>query len=377
MKFKLEHSLQTTILGFTISGLLIVVFALIVMNFRIVLDGFSQVTGLLLPFIVGFALAFLMSPFQNIIEKNLLKEVKITRKFKRIISTSLSLIFTLSVLIGLFIIVTPQLISSINTLIEQIPDYIASTSSALNQLINQLNIEQEASAFLQDVSDDILQSINQLGRDVLPSILSMSINLLTILFRFVVGIIIAVYMLLEKERFVNQTSKLTLALFSKEDATLIFRVSNLAKDKFNKFILGKTVDSIIVGILSFVVMSILQWPYALLISVIIGITNMIPVFGPFIGAVPGFLILFIVSPTTALWFILFIVILQQIDGNIIGPKILGDSLGLPTLWIMFAIIVGGGLFGIIGMFLGVPIFAVIYVIVKETVLFKLKDKGIE
>ncbi|MBS3990710.1 MAG: AI-2E family transporter [Erysipelothrix sp.] len=377
MKFKLEHSLQTTILGFTISGLLIVVFALMVMNFQVVRDGFNQLAGLLLPFIVGFALAFLMSPFQNIIEKNLLKNVKLTRKFKRIISTSLSLIFTLSVLIGLFVIVTPQLISSINTLIEQIPSYIDSTSTALNQLINQLNIEQEASAFLQDVSDDILQSINQLGRDVLPSILSMSINLLTILFRFVVGIIIAVYMLLEKERFINQVSKLTLALFSKEDATLIFRISNLANDKFNKFIYGKTIDSLIVGVISFIVMSFLQWPYALLISVIIGITNMIPVFGPFIGAVPGFLILFIVSPTTALWFILFIVILQQIDGNIIGPKILGDSLGLPTLWIMFAIIAGGGLFGIIGMFLGVPIFAVIYVIVKETVLFKLKDKGIE
>jgi predicted PurR-regulated permease PerM len=377
MKFKLEHSLQTTILGFTISGLLIVVFALIVMNFQIVLDAFNHLAGLLLPFIVGFALAFLMSPFQNIIEKNLLKDVKLTRKFKRIISTALSLIFTLSVLIGLFIIVTPQLISSINTLIEQIPSYIDSTSAALNQLINQLNIEQEASAFLQDVSDDILQSINQLGRDVLPSLLSMSINLLTILFRFVVGIIIAVYMLLEKERFLNQVSKLTLALFSKEDATFIFRISSLANDKFNKFIYGKTIDSTIVGVISFIVMSLLQWPYALLISVIIGITNMIPVFGPFIGAVPGFLILFIVSPTTALWFILFIVILQQIDGNIIGPKILGDSLGLPTLWIMFAIIAGGGLFGIIGMFLGVPIFAVIYVIVKETVLFKLKDKGIE
>jgi predicted PurR-regulated permease PerM len=377
MKFKLEHSLQTTILGFTISGLLIVVFALIVMNFQIVLDAFNHLAGLLLPFIVGFALAFLMSPFQNIIEKNLLKDVKLTRKFKRIISTALSLIFTLSVLIGLFIIVTPQLISSINTLIEQIPSYIDSTSAALNQLINQLNIEQEASAFLQDVSDDILQSINQLGRDVLPSLLSMSINLLTILFRFVVGIIIAVYMLLEKERFLNQVSKLTLALFSKEDATFIFRISSLANDKFNKFIYGKTIDSTIVGVISFIVMSLLQWPYALLISVIIGITNMIPVFGPFIGAVPGFLILFIVSPTTALWFIFFIVILQQIDGNIIGPKILGDSLGLPTLWIMFAIIAGGGLFGIIGMFLGVPIFAVIYVIVKETVLFKLKDKGIE
>lgn len=124
-------------------------------------------------------------------------------------------------------------------------------------------------------------------------------------------------------------------------------------------------------------MSLLQWPYALLISVIVGITNMIPVFGPFFGAIPGFLILFIVSPTTALWFILFIFVLQQVDGNYIGPKILGDSVGLPTLWIIFAIIVGGGFFGVLGMFLGVPVFAVIYVIIKETIALKLKDKGIE
>ena len=170
---------------------------------------------------------------------------------------------------------------------------------------------------------------------------------------------------------------LVYAIFSQEEAFSIFRISNLAKDKFNQFIYGKIIDSIIVGIISFIVMSLLQWPYALLISVIVGITNMIPVFGPFFGAIPSFLILFIVSPTTALWFILFIFVLQQVDGNYIGPKILGDSVGVPTLWIIFAIIVGGGFFGVLGMFLGVPVFAVIYVIIKETIALKLKDKGIE
>ena len=275
------------------------------------------------------------------------------------------------------IVVTPQLISSINTLIDQIPSYIGSTTIFINQLITQLNIESEVSSLLQNLSVEFLQSINEIAREVLPNILSMSINIVTFLFRLVIGIFIAVYMLLEKERFINQVSKLVLALFSKEDAFAIFRISSLANVKFNQFIYGKTIDSIIVGIISFIVMSLLQWPFALLISVIIGITNMIPVFGPFIGAIPGFLILFIVSPTTALWFILFIIILQQIDGNYIGPKILGDSLGLPTLWIMFAIIVGGGFFGILGMFLGVPVFAVIYVIIKETIALRLKNKGIE
>jgi len=377
MKIKFEPNLQNTIIGFTVSGVLIVLFTWTLMNIGSVLSTIKQLTGLLLPFIFGFALAFLVAPLQNFIEKKLFKSLPIKHKAKRIISTFTSLFITLSALFGLFLVVTPQLISSLNTLVDQIPSYIDSTTLFINQLITQLNIESEVSALLQDISEDVLQSISQLGREVLPNILSMSINMLTFLFRLIVGIFIAVYMLLEKERFSNQIAKLVLAMTSTEDAFIIFKVSNLAKDKFNQFIYGKTIDSIIVGILSFIVMSALQWPYALLISVIVGITNMIPVFGPFIGAVPGFLILFIVSPTTALWFILFIIILQQIDGNYIGPKILGDSLGLPTLWIMFAIIVGGGLFGVLGMFLGVPIFAVIYVIVKETIQLKLKNKGIE
>ena len=377
MKIKFEPNLQNTIIGFTVSGVLIVLFTWTLMNIGSVIAIIKQLTGLLLPFIFGFALAFLVAPLQSFIEKKLFKSLQLKHKAKRIISTFTSLLITLSALFGLFLVVTPQLISSLNTLVDQIPSYIESTTLFINQLITQLNIESEVSALLQDISEDVLQSISQLGREVLPNILSMSINMLTFLFRLIVGIFIAAYMLLEKERFSNQIAKLVLAMTSTEDAFIIFKVSNLAKDKFNQFIYGKTIDSIIVGILSFIVMSALQWPYALLISVIVGITNMIPVFGPFIGAVPGFLILFIVSPTTALWFILFIIILQQIDGNYIGPKILGDSLGLPTLWIVFAIIVGGGLFGVLGMFLGVPIFAVIYVIVKETIQLKLKNKGIE
>ena len=377
MKIKFEPNLQNTIIGFTVSGVLIVLFTWTLMNIGSVIAIIKQLTGLLLPFIFGFALAFLVAPLQSFIEKKLFKSLQLKHKAKRIISTFTSLLITLSALFGLFLVVTPQLISSLNTLVDQIPSYIESTTLFINQLITQLNSESEVSALLQDISEDVLQSISQLGREVLPNILSMSINMLTFLFRLIIGIFIAVYMLLEKERFSNQIAKFVLAIASKEDAFIIFKVSNLAKDKFNQFIYGKTIDSIIVGIISFIVMSVLQWPYALLISVIVGITNMIPVFGPFIGAVPGFLILFIVSPTTALWFILFIIILQQIDGNYIGPKILGDSLGLPTLWIMFAIIVGGGLFGVLGMFLGVPIFAIIYVIVKETIQLKLKNKGIE
>lgn len=376
MKFKLEPTLFNGIVGLIFAGITIVTFTLVALNFSFIITTLTFFTGLLLPFIVGFALAFLMSPLQNIIEKKLLSQLAWSIRSKRRISTFASLIVTLGMLTGLFLSITPQLISSINTLIDQIPGYIASTTVFINQLIYRLNIETEAADLLQELSQDLFSNLNQMVRDILPSILSMSINILTVLFRFIVGIIIAIYMLLEKERFANQVSKLIVAMVSAENARIIFKVSHLAKEKFNQFIFGKTVDSVIVGVICFIVMSLFQWPYALLISVVIGVTNMIPVFGPFIGAIPSFVILFIVSPSTALWFIVFIILLQQLDGNVIGPKILGDSVGLPTLWIMFAIIVGGGLFGIIGMFLGVPVFAVIYVIIKETVAIKLNKKGI-
>lgn len=377
MKIKIDSSVKNSIIGITFSGIFIVLFAWLMLNFSVVVKVFDRIMGFLLPFIIGFALAFLMAPLQNQFEKRFLKNVAIPQKIKRIISTFTSLIITFSALFGLFIIITPQLLSSINTLIEQIPSYINSTTIFINRFTSQFNVDSEVSKFIQNLSMDFFQTMNEMAREVLPNILSMSINVVTFLFRLLVGLFIAIYMLLEKERFANQVHKLVYAIFSQEEAFSIFRISNLAKDKFNQFIYGKTIDSIIVGIISFIVMSLLQWPYALLISVIVGITNMIPVFGPFFGAIPGFLILFIVSPTTALWFILFIFVLQQVDGNYIGPKILGDSVGLPTLWIIFAIIVGGGFFGVLGMFLGVPVFAVIYVIIKETIALRLKDKGIE
>jgi predicted PurR-regulated permease PerM len=208
-------------------------------------------------------------------------------------------------------------------------------------------------------------------------ILNFSWNFVSVLIRTVIGFIVSIYILLDRERFTVQFRKLTYAIFSKKQSERLFEISKLSARMFNSFIIGKTVDSLIVGVICYIFMLIFGWPYPVLISLIIGVTNMIPVFGPFIGAIPALFLLFIVDPSAALWFALFIIILQQIDGNIIGPLILQDSMGLPSLWIMFAIIIGGGFFGLIGMFLGVPVFAIIYVIVKEIVNQRLKDKEIE
>ena len=179
--------------------------------------------------------------------------------------------------------------------------------------------------------------------------------------------VVSFYLLLDEEKFLLQFDKVLYTVCSLDHAERITYVTGLTGKMFNRFIFGKAFDSLIIGVICWICMIIMKMPYAPLIGFVVGITNMIPVFGPFLGAIPCILILVIINPWKALEFAVFVLILQQIDGNIIGPRILGDSMGLPSLWIMVAIIVGGALFGVTGMFVGVPVFSVIYILVKEKV----------
>ena len=188
---------------------------------------------------------------------------------------------------------------------------------------------------------------------------------------------ICVYILNSKEKFIAQGQKLILAVFKKERADQIFELGRLSNQTFGGFINGKILDSIIIGIICFIMMNILKLPMAILISVIVGLTNIIPFFGPFIGMVPSALILLIIEPVAALKFIIMVLVLQQIDGNIIGPKILGKTTKLASFWVMFAIIVGGGLFGFPGMILGVPFFAIVYTYISRAINRRLEEKKLE
>lgn len=310
-------------------------------------------------------------------EDKVLLKSKFSARNKRKLSASFAF-FTAVTVFGAFIaIIVPQVLSSIAQLSNLLPDYIASAEQYLTQWFLSLNFREEVLVILIDTGNELLKNLAQITRDIIPMILNFSWNFVSVLVRIIVGFIVSIYILLDRERFTVQFKKLTLAIFSKKHSDRLFEISKLSARMFNSFIIGKTVDSLIVGVICYIVMLIFGWPYPVLISLIIGVTNMIPVFGPFIGAIPALFLLFIVDPTAALWFALFIIILQQIDGNIIGPLILQDSMGLPSLWIMFAIILGGGFFGLIGMFLGVPVFAVVYVIIKEIVNQRLIDKEVE
>jgi predicted PurR-regulated permease PerM len=195
-----------------------------------------------------------------------------------------------------------------------------------------------------------------------------------VLLNIFVGIIISIYLLAGKEKFIGQTKKLIYTLFDARRGNVIIATARKSNDIFGGFIGGKIVDSLIIGLLCYIGTTILNMPYAVLVSVVVGITNVIPFFGPYIGAIPSFVIIALANPIKGVYFLIFIIILQQLDGNVIGPKILGDSTGLSPFWVVFAILVAGGIFGFVGMLLGVPTFAVIYYIIQELISARLAKK---
>ena len=306
----------------------------------------------------------------------MLKKYKISQKAKRKIGVAVSIIAMLLIIIAFFWLLIPQMASSIATFIGNLSDYISNGQKLLEQfnggdtevsdvLINALYSGADALAKWMTTASGGLSSIVGYVGDIVSNITN-----------FLIGIVIALYLLLDSEKFTLQLRKVTYSIFPVNFARWLSSVCRLTTDMFYKFISGKAIDSLIIGIICYIGCKILNMPYAVLIAVIIGVTNMIPVFGPFIGAVPCLLILVMIDPIKSLEFLIFIVVLQQCDGNIIGPYILGDAVGLPTFWVMFAIIVGGALFGFVGMFIGVPSFAVIYTLLKRNVENRLKEKNL-
>ncbi len=375
MKIKVTQEMQKKMWMSIIvvaSGILIY---FIFYRFSIIWEGMKSVCSLLTPFIVGFAIAFLLNKPMMFIENRVLDNIKLKHKTKRSISAIIALLFGIFVVCGFGAIIVPQLVHSVSTLISNFPGYITDTQQFIDAFIKSNGLfKDEVNVFLSN--DKMLGEISKFVTDFLPQMLQYTFQFGSTLLDVLLGIMSALYMLLDKERLLGYCKKIAYAIFPNEVAKYLHRMSLKSSGIFNDFIVGKAIDSLIIGILCYVGSLIFNFPYALLLSVFVGVTNMIPVFGPFIGAIPGVVILFIIHPITALYFALFIFALQQFDGNILGPLILGDKLGLPSIGILFSVCVGGGLFGVIGMFIGVPCFAVIYTAVREFVHHRLKQKNL-
>ena len=363
--------------------------------------GFNTLTDILMPVVFGLVTAYLMIPILNWIEKKALIplcdkcSIKATKKRTSVIR-GISILITACLFIAMiyfmFYMLISQLVPSIQNIVDNFDSYIDNTQKWVNKTLED---NPEVNGYILGVIDQCSEQLDQLLSE-LPSklmglfsadstastdifdtvfatasnILGKASNVLGVLWDLIIGFIISIYVMASKEKFAAQSKKIAFALFERDTANLAIRTFRFTHKTFIGFLGGKIVDSIIIGILCFIGTSLLRTPYAALVSMIIGVTNVIPFFGPYLGAIPSAILILIVDPMHPLncvYFVIFILVLQQFDGNILGPKILGDSTGLTSFWVIFAITFFGGLYGILGMIVGVPIFAVIYAGIKTMI----------
>lgn len=344
-----------------------------------VIKTITSYFNILYPFIYGFVIAYLINFLLNFLKKQLAK-ISMIKKMKstqfHMISLILAYLISGFVLYLFFAFAFPQLVSSITGLVRNMPDYVRSSSEYIEKVTDDVFLPIEVVDFINKSWNDLAVFINDNVQNLVSIVLSFLRNTALSLWNVFLGIIISIYMLVEKDRLISLIKKINYGIFDEKIADKILQLSRRSQKIFSNFLGGKILDSLIVGVIAFAVFSIVKMPYTLLISFIITVTNIIPFFGPFIGAIPSVVIIFFESPIMAFWFLIIILILQQVDGNIIGPKIIGDSLGISSFWILFAILVGGKFFGFIGLIIGVPLFVLIYSIIKELVEVSLKTKGL-
>lgn len=364
-----------------------------------IMKGLKNVNRVLAPIFYGLVMAYLMTPLLNIIEKkwiipwfdnkNILVKDKNRKKHIRMICVTLTLLLVLLLIYTFFATVIPQLYLSLQSLISQFSTYTENISIWLNDLSdknpeiasflmkNLDNYTTEADDFLSDVvlpnlQKFLLPNINNLLNSVSASLM----KIVKFVWNFIIGLIISIYVLAGKERFAAGSIRLCYAGLKRKTANKFIDAVRFTHRTFIGFLTGKVIDSLLIGIICYVCCLIMKMPYAVLISVVVGVTNIVPVFGPYIGAIPSILIILLVDPKKALYFAIFIIILQQFDGNFLGPKILSQSTGLTSFWIIFSITLFGGFFGIIGMLIGVPITAVVAAGIQKITDSKLKKKNL-
>ncbi len=354
------------------------------------MGGIDKFITIAMPIIDGFVLAYLFTPILNMVEKKALNPIckkaglSMTAKVKKRVRAG-AILATLAIVIliayELFALIIPEVVRSVQSIIFQFPTYVNNLSNwALLLLKDNPDLEDTVNALINQYSAKILEYVNTNllphFNEILKTVSLSVIGVFKALWNLVIGLIISVYLLGSKERFAGQAKKMVYAMFDRKAGNELISDFRFIHGTFIGFLGGKIIDSIIIGIICFICTSIIGTPYSILVSVIIGVTNIIPFFGPWIGGIPSALLVLMVDPRQALYFAILIIVIQQFDGNILGPKILGDSTGLSSFWVIFSITIFGGLFGVLGMIVGVPIFAVFYAGVKSLVNRHLRKKNL-
>ena len=337
----------------------------------------------------GVVMAFLMAPVYDRIGiwvgeilSSLFPKWKKSDKYAKMIATLACLVILILVVFALIMMIIPELVNSITNVISYAPSGTQNLEAWLKDILNKNpNLEKliignylDISERLSDIATTtVLPNVNTYIKNLSSGV----INALGVVVNIIIGLMVMMYLLNMKTTLATQAKKIVYAVAGVKIGNEIVTEARYIKNMFEKFIVGKIIDSIIIGIINYVFMAIIHMPYALLISVVVGVTNVIPFFGPFIGAIPSIILLLLISPVTALQFAVWILVLQQVDGNIIGPKILGQTTGLPSFWVLFSILLFGGLFGIVGMIIAVPTWAIIYRTISRLSEHFLKKKGLE
>ncbi len=363
-----------------------ILFYFVLQNFPWLRAVLSKIGKILSPFIWGFVITYLIAPLMKLLERRVFgplsarlfrkSKTKDGHKLARALSVTFSVLILVAILVGSVSMMLPSLIDSIGTIIQNWEKYYQTVTGYIAQFqVKHPDVYEVVGQTLNEITGDI----NSWGESLLPkaleyltSILEGTWGVLLGVYNLIIGIIVSIYVLFDLEKFTAAARRWIYSVFSVENAERVREAIAFTDRTFMGFITGKLLDSAIIGLICYIVCAILRIPYALLVSAIVGITNVIPFFGPFIGAVPSAFIILMADPAKCLIFIIFVIVLQQIDGNVIGPKILGSSIGITGFWVLFSIVVGAGLFGFGGMLLGVPVFVVIYTFLNSRVEARLK-----
>lgn len=310
------------------------------------------------PFLLGLLISLLINPMMMYIEKRF--------KLPRLVNILISYIVVFILLTASLKLIIPSLVNTLNTIINEVPNYITSVNSLLSKYMSQTQFLENVTPHLQQNLDAVLKKLVDMLSKFSSDLITYIFSITSILLNLVMGVILSIYMLFDKEKIAIGCKRLLYSSMSRKKASQIINFFKMSHDIFYNYIIGKLIDSLIIGILAFIGFKfIVRIENSLFLSFIIFLTNIIPYFGPFIGAAPPILMTLVYSPVKALWVAVFILVLQQVDGNIIGPKVMGDQVGLSPLWIISSVLIGGSLFGVLGVFLSVPIAAVIKVCIEK------------
>lgn len=376
MNFQINEEMKKKIFVYGASLSIAVLIAMFFLFFDRVVSVLDFLLSILFPFLLGIFIAFLLHKPTKLFEKKLFGKTRLSKNKKRLLSIMISFILFLCIIVLFFGTIIPSLIDSFRQFSENFTSYWQNLMDYATSLGTKFNISvKDIEQMLNE--GKILDTLTSTLTKYLPEIANYSVSFIRLLINLILALVSAFYILLDKESLVRGLKELNYALFDKNTANFLTAWTEDAKLVFEKYIVGSIIDSSIIGVSCYIGVTILQIPYAPMIGFVVGITNVIPVFGPFIGAIPVIVLLLLIDPIYALIFAIFILVLQQIDGNVIKPIVLGDQLGISGFWILFSVTIGGGLAGVVGMFLGVPVFALIYAGVRDFSKTRLEKKKVK